>query len=517
MGPPKPTLGATARHPHTTAPTPTDPYTYQQGFGNRFASEALPNTLPRTGNTPQRCAYDLFSEQLNATPFIHPRATQLHTWLYRIRPSVAHRPLTPCAPAYNPHLVADFTPANPAASFSPNELAWPPPPGPPARTTDFVQGLRTIAGTGSATAQQGGLALHAYAAGASMAPRSAFCCNDGDLLVAPSEGAGLDLRTEMGWLRVRAGEVCVVPAGVKVWVGVVGDGEEGEEPVARGYVLELFGAHFELPELGPLGANGMAAPRDFMAPVASFMVDVDGGDWEVVYKHGGRLWSGVQPHAPFDVVAWHGNLAPCKYALDRFVGVANTETDQADPTVYCVLIPGEPHKADPNANPQTAKSKAAPGSSLIDFLAFQPRWSTTRNTFRPPYFHRNTAAELMGLAFGAWPGSGHALAPGGLSFEPPYMPHGESHARWADATTRELAVERVGEGALAFMWHVSAPVAVTEWARARAGPETLQKPEWEGLGDYGFLARLEEVERDLKEMGLPGLGEGVRVGRVERA
>ncbi|EOD53139.1 putative homogentisate -dioxygenase protein [Neofusicoccum parvum UCRNP2] len=194
----------------------------------------------------------------------------------------------------------------------------------------------------------------------------------------------------------------------------------------------------------------MAAPRDFQAPVASFVVDVDAGDWEVVYKHGGRLWSGVQPHAPFDVVAWHGNLAPCKYALDRFVGVANTETDQADPTVYCVL---------------TAKSKAAPGSSLIDFLAFQPRWSTTRNTFRPPYFHRNTAAELMGLAFGAWPGSGHALAPGGLSFEPPYMPHGESHARWVEATTRELGVERVGEGALAFMWHISAPVAFSDFGQ----------------------------------------------------
>lgn len=198
---------------------------------------------------------------------------------------------------------------------------------------------------------------------------------------------------------VRPGEFVVIQAGMRYKVNLP-DGR------SRGYIQEIFGSHYELPELGPLGSNGMAYPRDFETPLASF--DIDQSSWSVVYKLAGQLYACTQDHTPFDVVAWHGNYAPYKYALEKFVNSATVDREQSDPSVYCVLV---------------AKGKRE-GTTLADFLVFTPKWSVTENTFRPPYYHRNVNTEIMGMIYGDWHGSAHILPPGGLSYEPSLMPHG---------------------------------------------------------------------------------------------
>jgi homogentisate 1,2-dioxygenase len=232
-----------------------------------------------------------------------------------------------------------------------------------------------MAGQGDATAKSG-IAVHMYSANASMQNR-AFCNNDGDFLILPQQGR-LNIQTELGKLIVRPGELIVIQAGIRFKV-LLPDGP------SRGYVQEIYGGHYELPELGPIGSNGMALPLGFEAPLASFDVD-RGSDWEIVYKFAGSLHVCRQNHTPFDVVAWNGNLVPYKYAIQKFINMANVERDQADPTIYCVL---------------TAKSHVS-GVSLTDFLVFTPKWITTRDTFRPPYYHRNMSTEVMGLIYGVY-------------------------------------------------------------------------------------------------------------------
>lgn len=387
--------GATAHSAFSTTPTESDPYSYQLGFGNRFATEALPGTLPQGRNTPQTCKYDLFSEQLNGTPFVSARASQLHAWFYRIRPSVAHRPLRNSSA--NNNLEAAFSRSNTNTQYLPQDQSW----GKfllpdESESVDFVQGLKTIGGHGDAM-NKDGLAVHIYTANRSM-EKTAFCNNDGDFLIMPQEGR-LDIKTEFGSMMVRPGELAVIQAGIRFRV-TLPDG------VARGYVQEIFGSHYELPELGPLGSNGMAMPRDFEHPLASF--DVDQTTWTIICKLGGQLFEYEQDHTPFDVVAWHGNYVPYKYAMEKFINSATVDREQSDPSIYCVLM---------------AKSKVQ-GVALTELLVFTPRWSVPSNTFRPPYYHRNVCTELMGMVYGKWHGSATILEPGGLTYEPSLMPHG---------------------------------------------------------------------------------------------
>ncbi|OIW32644.1 homogentisate 1,2-dioxygenase [Coniochaeta ligniaria NRRL 30616] len=461
-----PLKGATASGAFTSKPTATDPYTYQVGFGNSFATEALPGVLPIGCNTPQRCKYDLISEQLNGTPFVSPRAALLNAWFYRIQPSVAHKPLRRLPP--NPDLEAVFTPANPNATFTPQDLSWSKFPLPSSdQEVDFVDGLKTIAGHGDPTLKEG-LAMHIYVANVSMKKR-AFCNNDGDMLILPQEGR-LDIQTEYGRLMVGPGELVVIQAGMKFAVGL-------PDGVGRGYIQEVYGSHYELPELGPLGSNGMAQPRDFEIPVASF--DVDQSVWTVVVKLVGQLFAYDQNHTPFDVVAWHGTYAPYKYKLERFINSATADRDQSDPSVYTVL---------------TAKSKI-PGVSTSDFIVFTPKWQATRNTFRPPYYHRNVATELMGMVCGSWALSS-LLEPGGLTYEPSYMPHGESYELFKHATTGELLPQRVGEGNIAFMMHISAHVSLTKYALERTSNlHPVQENTWDDF-QPGFLNHLDDVLRE---------------------
>ena len=476
-----PLAGASARGPFTTEPTTTDPYRYQPGFGNRFATEAIPGVLPQACNTPQRCKYDLISEQLNGTPFVSPRASLLHAWFYRIHPSVAHRPFKRLPK--QPDLEATFSPLNPNVEFSPQDLGWDQfsiPSTAEGDEIDFVDVLKTIGGHGDPTVKEG-LAVHVYLANAPMRNR-AFCNNDGDMLILPQEGR-LDIQTEFGRLMARPGELVVIQAGMRFTV-TLPDG------VGRGYIQEIYGSHYELPELGPVGSNGMALPRDFEIPVASF--DVDLSPWEMVVKLAGQLFAYSQDHTPYDVVAWHGNYAPYKYAMEKFVASATVDRDQSDPSIYCVL---------------TARSKI-PGVALSDFLVFTPKWSVTRNTFRPPYYHRNVATEIMGMMYGTWHGSATVLAPGGLTYEPSYMPHGESYERWKEATAADLRPERVGEGAMAFMMHISGHVSLTKYALERSGAlQPIQADMWQGFKP-GFLDHIDQVREDLAAAGLPALDRG---------
>lgn len=466
----------TARGSFTTSPTESDPYLYQVGFGNRFATEALPGALPSACNTPQRCKYDLISEQLNGTPFISPRASLLHAWFYRIQPSVVHGPFKKLP--QNPDIQAAFSPMNPEVEFTPQDWGWDKftLPG-EGEEVDFIGGLKTIAGHGDPTLKEG-VAVHVYLANASMTNR-AFCNNDGDMLIIPQEGR-LDIQTEYGKLMVRPGELVVLQAGMKFSVRL-------PDGVGRGYIQEVYGSHYELPELGPVGSNGMALPRDFEYPVASF--EVDQSAWEIVVKLVGQLFVYKQGHTPYDVVAWHGNYVPYKYAMEKFINSATVDRDQSDPSIYCVL---------------TAKSKIA-GVSTSDFLVFTPKWSVTRNTFRPPYYHRNMATEVMGMTYGTWGGSATQLVPGGLTFEPSYMPHGESYERWKEATAADLQPVRMGERTMAFMMHISAHCSLTKYALERSG--TLQPIQEDMWSDFKprFLSHLDEVQQNLASAGLPTL------------
>ncbi|KAK1641007.1 homogentisate 1,2-dioxygenase [Colletotrichum phormii] len=472
------TMGASAQHAFTTESYPNDPYAYQVGFGNRFSSEAIPGTLPRSCNVPQKVKYNLYSEQLNGSTFVASRTDIQNAWFYRVFPSVAHGDITKMP--RNPDIESRFTSGNENVEFVPGGLCWRAFPVPKAGdpTIDFVQGLKTIVGNGESTTKDG-LAVHVYAANSSMKKR-AFCSNDGDMLFVPQTGR-LDIQTEFGRMMVRPGELAVIQSGIRFKVGLP-DGP------ARGYIQEIFGSRYELPELGPLGSNGMALPRDFEFPVASF--DMDTSEWEIVYKLAGKLWSCKQNHTPFDVVAWDGNYVPFKYAAEKFVNAAFADKDQADPSLYTVL---------------TAKSKM-PGVPATDVMFFTPKWSSATNTFRPPYYHRNMSTEVVGIVYGDYKGTSRNLEAGGLSFQSSFMPHGETHEAFVQATTNELKAQRVGEGYLGFMFQISTHCAVTQYALERTG--LLEVPPaslWDSMQGH-FLEHAEEVNSDLRRRGLPTLG-----------
>ncbi|KAF8596173.1 Homogentisate 1,2-dioxygenase [Ceratobasidium sp. AG-I] len=468
----------TAKSAFLTKSTEKDPYQYQVGFGNRFASEAIPGVLPVGQNSPQKCQYDLYAEQITATAFTAPRKDNQNAWLYRIRPAVAHQGFTELP--NNPDLESNFFPLNPKVQFSPTQLAWRPFSLPdPSTPTTLLTGLKTIAGSGDPTLQEG-LAIHIYTANASMA-NQALVNADGDLLFVPQLGR-LDIQTEFGRLMVRPGEICVVQRGVRFMVGLP-DGD------SRGYVQEIFGSHFELPELGPLGANGLANPRDFEFPVASF--EIDQSPWEIVYKLGGKLFSCKQNHTPFDVVAYHGNYVPYKYALEKFINVGSISKDHLDPSIFCVL---------------TAKSKT-PGTPLTDFLIFSPRWDVASETYRPPYYHRNAASEFMGLIYGNYGGRSDDFAPGGASYECGHVAHGVAYEEFKAASEAELAPMRISEGAIAFMMESSQMFTLTDYAMKRSGKLHVHNPAlWDNL-DAQFLKHVGSVNKTLKEYGLPELKE----------
>ncbi|KAK4443702.1 putative homogentisate 1,2-dioxygenase [Podospora aff. communis PSN243] len=471
-------------------PTPDDPYRYQCGFGNHHATEAIPGALPRSGtNLPQKARYGLYPEHLNGTSFISSRDTVSNVWLYRERPGAPHS--SPRS-ADRPHEIeSSFLPTNPNVHFAPHTHTWGPLTPLSNTTTTFVQGLKTIGGNGDATLKEG-VAVHQYAFNADM-HRQAFVNHDGDMLLVPQRGV-LDIKTELGCLRVKPGTIAVLPAGIRYSIRTVPEDSSPPTPViAAGYALEVFGTRFILPELGVLGGNGLAHVRDFEYPVAAFDLESLADTthlppWEITMKLSGRLYSYNQPHSPFDVVAWHGKHAPFRYDLSRFHHlVANS--DQLDPTAFCVL---------------TAPSKW-PGVSQVDFCIFGEKWCVAQDTPRIPYYHRTMATELVGIIKGEYKGKVRALEAGGLSLEQAYMPHGETYESYMrDAEAKKEPV-KVMEGYLGFMFHVSGHVGLTGWARERHPDMRAERPGvWDSFRSH-LLDHIDEANASLARAGMKTL------------
>ncbi|ORZ02508.1 homogentisate 1,2-dioxygenase [Syncephalastrum racemosum] len=418
--------------------TTTDPYSYLEGFGNHFTSEAKPGALPKGQNTPQKCPYNLYAEQLSGSAFTMPRAQNLRSWLYRIRPSVVHTPFQAMQES-NAYLVSKFN----ECEVTPTQLRWSPFDLPKdGESVNFVQGIKTVAGAGD-PACRSGLAVHIYTANQDM-DHKAFYNSDGDFLIVPQHGR-LDICTEFGKMMVAPNEICVIQRGVRFSVSL-------PDKSARGYMLEIYGHHFELPDLGPIGANGLANPRDFVSPVAAYEEEAD-VDWDIISKFNGKLFVARQRHTPFDVVAWHGNYVPYKYDLAKFCVINSVSFDHIDPSIFTVL---------------TAKSDT-PGLAIADFVIFPPRWAVADKTFRPPYFHRNCMSEFMGLILGDYEGKSDGFLPGGASLHSPMTPHGPDAAVFEAASNADLKPVRVGDRTQSFMFETSLILNITPWALKTCG------------------------------------------------
>jgi homogentisate 1,2-dioxygenase len=422
---------------------------YMPGFGNDFETEALQGALPQGQNSPQRCAYGLYAEQLSGSPFTAPRGTNERSWLYRLRPSVRHSgvfkrihlPLWKSAPQYMPE------------SLALGQLRWDPLPL-PSEAKDFLAGVTTITTAGDVPTQVG-MASHVYTINQSMVD-DYFYNADGELLFVPELGS-ISIATELGRIDLEPGEICVVPRGMifKVELG------KSDMP-ARGYLCENYGAKFTLPERGPIGANCLANPRDFKTPIAAF--EDKESPCRLTVKWCGTFHVTEISHSPLDVVAWHGNYAPYKYDLNTFSPVGAILFDHPDPSIFTVL---------------TAPSGEA-GTANIDFVIFPPRWMVSEHTFRPPWYHRNIMSEFMGLVCGTYDAKESGFVPGGISLHNMMLPHGPDLSAFQKASSGELQPVKL-DSTLAFMFETRYPQMVTEFA---ATTSTLQRDYhecWDGL------------------------------------
>jgi homogentisate 1,2-dioxygenase len=400
------------------------------GFGGYFESEAVAGALPIGRNSPQKVPFGLYAEQLSGSAFTAPRAENRRSWLYRIQPSASHPPFVAYdgAPLLRSGPFDDVPP-------TPNRLRWDPLPL-TEDAVDFVDGLTTYGGNGDVGVGSG-VGIHGYVATASMKDR-AFFSSDGELLIVPQLG-GLRLETELGVIEVEPLHIAVIPRGVRFRVELL-DG------AARGYVCENYGAPFRLPELGPIGANGLANPRDFETPQAWF--EDREGSFELIQKFQGRLWSAELDHSPFDVVAWHGNLAPCSYDLRRFNTINTVSFDHPDPSIFTVL---------------TSPSETA-GVANCDFVIFPPRWMVAEDTFRPPWFHRNVMSEFMGLIDGVYDAKeGEGFQSGGASLHNQMNGHGPDVSSYGKAVAADLKPHRIVD-TMAFMFETRWVIRPTRWA-----------------------------------------------------
>lgn len=419
---------------------------YQSGFGNQFTTEAVEGALPQGRNSPQKVSLGLYAELVSGSAFTAPRAQNQRTWLYRRQPSV----VTGGYVAYSqPYLK---TGAKDGVAVPPDPLRWHPTPIPDG-PTDFVDGLRTIVANGDPDAQIG-MAAHLYLVNRSMDKR-AFVNADGEMLLVPQQGA-ITITTELGVLDVKPGEVALLPRGIAFKVAVDGP--------SRGYVCENYGATFRLPELGPIGSNGLANPRDFLAPVAAY--EDSKGEYEIVKKYGGALWRATQKHTPFNVVAWHGNLTALKYDTANFMTIGSISFDHPDPSIFTVL---------------TSPSDT-PGTANCDFVIFPPRWMVAEDTFRPPWYHRNLMSEFMGLVYGQYDAKPEGFKPGGMSLHNCMVPHGPDAEAFDKASNAPLAPHKL-DNTLAFMFESRWRFHPTEFALKQAPLDAAYADCWSGLGD----------------------------------
>lgn len=400
---------------------------YLSGFANHFSTEAIENSLPKSQNSPQNAPLGLYAEQLSGSAFTMPRVHNLRTWVYRINPSVKHGSFKLIKPPE--HLYS--TPFN--HPCPPNQMRWNPL-AMPDKPTDFIQGIHTMMGNGDISSLSGA-ATHIYMANISM--NSYFYNADGEMLIVPQSGRLL-IKTELGELEVEPLEIVVLPRGIKFQVILI-------DKTAYGYICENYGSPFRLPELGPIGANGLANTRDFLSPVAKF--EDTNGEFELICKFEGSLWSAPINHSPFDVVAWHGNYAPYKYDLRKFNTIGSISCDHPDPSIFTVL---------------TSQTNT-PGMANIDFAIFPPRWMVAEHTFRPPYFHRNIMSEFMGLIQGQYDAKPDGFIGGGASLHNRFAAHGPDNKACNHAMSTELKPVHL-TNTMAFMFESSNTWRVTPFA-----------------------------------------------------
>jgi homogentisate 1,2-dioxygenase len=418
---------------------------YQSGFGNEFATEALTGALPAGQNSPQRAPYGLYAEQLSGTAFTAPRGANRRSWLYRIRPAAMHQPFRHLE---NARMVSRFDDER----TPPNQLRWDPLPLPQS-ATDFVDGLVTMAGNGDPAAQSG-CGIHMYTANTSMTERF-FYDADGELLIVPQEGR-LRLATELGRIDVEPEEIVVIPRGIRFRVELL-------DATARGYVCENYGAPLRLPDLGPIGSNGLANPRDFLTPLAWY--EEQEGSFELIAKFMGNLWTSKIAHSPLDVVAWHGNYAPYKYDLRRFNTIGSISYDHPDPSIFLVL----------------QSQSDTPGVDNLDFVIFPPRWLVMEHTFRPPWFHRNIASEFMGLIHGVYDAKAEGFLPGGASLHNCMSGHGPDAETFDKASTADVTKGQRVSDTMAFMFETRGVIRPTRFALESAQLQHEYFRCWEGL------------------------------------
>lgn len=393
---------------------------YNAGFGNHFCTEAVPGALPKNQNNPQTCPNGLYCELISGTSFLQPRALNQRTWTYRILPSVTHGVQRPLPPTALPNFLGGVSFSKDAVN-DPNQLRWKTIPD-PTEDRDFLAGLFTYCGAGSPSMKEG-VCVHGYSFNKSMDHRF-FYNADGDFLIVPHIGT-LKLVTELGLLTVAPKEIAVIPRGIKFSVECDG--------ICKGWIAELYQGHFRLPELGPMGSNGLAAPRHFLAPVARY--ERITAPFIMISKFNGQLFEAELDHSPFDVVAWNGNYYPYKYDLTLFNTMNTVSFDHPDPSIFTVL---------------TAPSNE-PASSALDFVIFPPRWMVGEHTFRPPYYHRNTMAEFMGNVHGKYDAKGEGFGPGCSSLHSCFTGHGPDAEAFEKASKAELKPEKYPD-TLSFMF-----------------------------------------------------------------
>ena len=426
--------------------------TYQSGFGNEFATEALPGALPVGQNSPQRAPYGLYAEQISGTAFTAPRAANRRSWIYRIRPAAMHEAFRAIAKGGIESRFGD-------APSPPNQLRWDPLPI-PTTPTDFIDGLVTMAGNGSPETMTG-CGIHIYAANRSMGDRF-FYDADGELLIVPQQGR-LRLATEFGRIDVEPQEIAVIPRGVRFCVDLP---DASLANPARGYVGENYGAPLRLPDLGLIGSNGLANPHDFLTPHAWY--EDREGRFELVAKFMGNLWSARIGHSPLDVVAWHGNYAPYKYDLRRFNAIGSISFDHPDPSIFLVLhVPSD-----------------TPGVDTLDFVIFPPRILAMAHTFRPPWFHRNVASEFMGLIHGAHDSKAEGFVPGGASLHNCMSGHGPDAETFAKASTLDTSQPTRIADSMAFMFETRTVIHPTRFALESAQLQSEYFRCWQGLAKH---------------------------------
>lgn len=396
--------------------------TYLSGLGNHFSSEAIKGALPLEQNSPQMAPLGLYPEQLSGSAFTAPRQHNIFSWLYRIRPSVMHKAFAPLKELTQRTL---FSPE----LIDPNQKRWNPLQD---MTASFVDGWRTVCG-------HEGLHIHLYSF--QQNKENEILMNaDGELLIVPQKGS-LAVHTEMGVLDVEPAEIVVIPRGIKFQVF----SRSGD--ICSGYIGENFGSPFQLPELGPIGANGLAHRRHFLAPSAHYQ-DQE-GDFKLIGKFNNEWWQAEMGHHPLDVVAWHGNYHPYKYDLRKFNTVNTVSFDHPDPSIFTVL---------------TSPSET-PGTANCDFVIFPPRWMVAEKTFRPPYFHRNCMSEYMGLIYGEYDAkTAGGFVPGGGSLHNFYSAHGPDADTFEKASHAKLEPHKIDQ-TMAFMFETKKPYRLTEFAR----------------------------------------------------